>query len=239
MRYVPRVFAFAVLAGLAFIVGAALAGCSGSRLAPGANAALGWRATPELTGPAIDVGLGEYDLGNYDGPFGSPDGATSAPAQAQPDPALVQALKDLEAKQAESAQRLSSLDAKVAAGDLTAEQAEAIKVAAQKGDESAEAARAAAAKVDALQKQLAEVQAKPAPSFLPDDWTVPGLIAFGLAWARYLWGKRQAKALADALAKAKAEAMAHTARAIEAFDELPDTATAAEVREKVRPTPPA
>lgn len=236
-----------------------LIGCRTGRVAPriGAHVGLVTDATKGI-GPTASIDLGEIEGVTLD-PFDTVDEASPAPAQ--PDPALAQALKDLEAKQAAAAehlaqtnaaleQRLLDLDAKVASGDLSPAQAEAIKAgekrnaealaaAVRTGDESAKAAREAADKVSALETKLASLEAQPKPSFLPTDWTIPGLIAFVLGWARYLWGQRQKKALAEQIARAKAEAQAHAARAIEAFDNLPETASPAEVREAVRPPAPA
>jgi hypothetical protein len=255
-----------------------LAGCSGARLGPRVDAHLGLVTDgAKGIGPTASIGLGEYELGGYAGPFGSPDGDASQPAPAAPatpDPALVQALKDLEAKQAEGAerlrqssaaleQRLKELDAKVAAGELSPAQAEAIKAserkanetlaaAVQKGDESTKAAREAAAEAATLRKQLdglnaklAELEAHKAPPWLPTDLTIPSIVAFAGAWGAYLLRKKGAAglkatiaALKDGIAAAEARSKQYAAQAIERFDDLPETATAAEVREAVRPAPP-
>lgn len=228
----------------------ALAGCQGSRLRPGADAALGWSSTPQLTGPAAKLGLGEYEFGG----FGSPDGdATPAPSTpAQPDPALAALTKSLEEKSAAWESRLKDLETKaasaqaasadlqgrVARGELTPDQAAALKKAA---DDSAAAlaagkdfdarlttTKAAADKATqdylALKGQLEQAERSNAmPSWIPKDWTIPGLITFGLAWVAWFMRKRGIDDLRARVAAALKAAITHTNEAVRTFDDLPES----------------
>lgn len=200
-----------------------LAAC---RTQPAIDAAVGWAAEPSLTGPAARVGFGTWEAGD---PTSAGPAAPSAP-----DPALVKALADLDARQAKAAETLASLDAKVAAGALSASQAEEFRAAAARSEALATAAREAAAAAEAARIKAEEKTKNvgPPPS-IPTDWTPQGIIAAvfgaGLWWVR----RRAAKAAREEADRAKAEAKAATARAIEAFDNLPETASAADVRAAV------
>lgn len=226
-----------LLALLLLTLALPLAGCAGTRLKPGVDAALGWSSEPGLSGPAAKLGLGEYDLNLS--PFGSPDGdATPTPtAPAQPDPALVASLKDLAEKQAAAEQRLKGLDAQVAAGTLSPAAAQAIKDATGQASAAAASAQEADAKYQGLLGKLHDLEANAPkmPGWIPTDWTIPGLLAFALAWGKYLLSKKARAKVQAEIEAARADAMAHTKAAIEKFDALPDTATAAEVREAIAP----
>lgn len=197
--------------------------------------AVGWSATDALTGPRLEAG--EYELENPLAPFGDPDGDAAPPAPTPPDPALVASLKSLEEKQAAAEARDKELDAKVAAGQVTPEKAAEFRKGLATAEELTAAAREADKKYADLLAKLneAEKNAPQMPPWLPKDFTIPGLIAFAGMWGAYLLRKKGLNGLRALVEQAKADAMAHTKRAIEAFDNLPETATSAEVREAIAP----
>src|SRR3990167_2444294 len=95
--YLALCAAMVLVAGLASLL---TCGCSAS---PRVGAAIGWRATEALTGPAIDIDLGTYES---TGPLGS----------SVPDPKVADGLAAVEARSAAAQAAIATLDAKGAAG---------------------------------------------------------------------------------------------------------------------------
>lgn len=170
----------------------ALAGC---RAAPLFDAAVGWAATDALTGPRVQVGLGEYDSA-ADAP-GVLDGLRALEAKAAQAQQEVAALRD----QAAAAQAAAAaVDARVQAGALTPEQGAAIKAAAARSEQAVLDAQAAqarlveqAARASALEAraQALEDAAKRLPS-LPTDWTPTGILAALVGVGGWLLRRRAA-----------------------------------------------
>lgn len=215
MRHYRFLAGAAVLAALAFPA----AGC---RVAPRLDAGIGWSSTDSMTGPHLDIGLGEYQAADpING--GSPcPGGVCAPAA--PDPALVQGMAALEAKAAEAKAQVAALDAKVAAGALTPEQAATIREATAKADTAAQVAREATARAETAQAKAAEAEGKAGKMPpIPTDWSPTGILAAAVAFG--LWYiRRKAATLARAAADAaKAEALEAQAAAIKEYDAAPYT----------------
>lgn len=217
--YLALCAAMVLVAGLASLL---TCGCSAS---PRVGAAIGWRATEALTGPAIDIDLGTYES---TGPLGA----------SVPDPKVAEGLAAVEARSAAAQAALATLDAKVAAGALTPAQAEEIRRATATGEAAATAAREASAQyavLDAKARSLEEKAGK-APS-IPTDWTLGGILSSAIAAGLYLVRKSAVKNARDEAEKARVAALKSNADALVAFDALPETASAADVRAAVTPTP--
>lgn len=220
---------------------AVLAGTVGCRAAPLLDAAAGWSSTDALTGPRIQVGLGEYQATDpFTGNSPCPGGICTPPA---PDPALVDGLKAVEAQAAAAKAQVDALDAKVAAGTLTQAQADSIRDATAKADAAAQAAREATARATAAQADATAAANKvPPPPSIPTDWTPTGILG-ALVGAGLWFVRRRAAQAAQAQAdRAKAEALAAQKAALDAYDAAPYTPAdvasikAAEIGATPRPT---
>lgn len=206
---------------------------------PRGRIAAGWRSTPDLTGPAIDVDAGTYETKN---PFAAdaPEGDASKPkAEPQPDPAIAQA--ELDKKAAAADKKLEDAKTAVAAGTLPQAELDKITAAVADANEAKAAARAMLEKYNDLEDRAKKAEAKIAgvgiTSFIPKGFDLAHLGEAGMALAMFLLNRKRAKEARDLADAAKAEANAHTAKAIVAFDALPDTAAPAEVREAVTAAP--
>src|SRR3990167_8764452 len=198
--YLALCAAMVLVAGLASLL---TCGCSASHRV---GAAIGWRATEALTGPAIDIDLGTYES---TGPLGA----------SVPDPKVAEGLAAVEARSAAAQAALATLDAKVAAGALTPAQAEEIRRATATGEAAATAAREASAQyavLDAKARSLEEKAGK-APS-IPTDWTLGGILSSAIAAGLYLVRKSAVKNARDEAEKARVAALKSNARALVAVD---------------------
>lgn len=201
---------------------AVLAGAGGCRAVPRLDAALGWSSTPSLTGPSVQVGVGEYQVSDLvNGGSPCPGGICAPPA---PDPALVDGLRAVEAKAAEAKAQVDALDAKVAAGTLTQAQADSIRDATAKADTAAQAAREATERAKAAQAEATAAANKvPPPPSIPTDWTPTGILG-ALVGAGLWYVRRRAAQEAQAKAdQARADALQAQQDALRAYDAAPYT----------------
>lgn len=222
---------------------------TGCRAVPLFDAAIGWASSEALTGPRVQVGVGEY-----------------GPAE---DTAVLDGLRALEAKAAQADRRAEELaqtaaaakaaadavDAKVASGALTPEQGAAIRTAAGRAEQAvldaqAAIARATAADVaakdataravalDAKAEEIAKRVGSAPP--IPTDWTPTGILA-GLVGLGGWLVRRRAASLARAEAdRAREEALAAQRDALAAYDAAPFTAEdAASLAAAASPKPAA
>lgn len=238
LSFVPLLLAASVM-GFGFVT--ALSAC---RAVPRGSFAVGWRSTPETTGPAVAFDAGEYEFKNpLAGVFGGGDeksAADTAKAKADSD-AQLKATEDAIAAKAAAAKAdadakaaaAAAAPAQVAAGTLSEADAQKIADAAA----MAVAANARAAKIEAsftalstkyhdLDVKATELERKleeGKPGWVPKDWSAAGLASFVMGWGLWYVKSRAAKAARAEADKAKADAIAHGNKQLAHFDDMPDS----------------
>lgn len=168
-------------------------------------------------------------------------GANAANAPA-PDPAPAYA--ELQQRITASDKVIAELRAAVAAGTANPETLKAVEAVRAQNDASAKIASDAMAKVAELQKAHDALASRPFPVQIgptgpqgndgkPIDLTLPGLLTLAMGALGWWNDRRTAKKSAADLKAAKAAAAVAVAEALRVWEELPQTASDADVREAV------
>jgi hypothetical protein len=209
----------------------------GCKAVPQGTLAAGWRSTPELTGPAVDVGLGQYELKS---PFASDAPPVDQKAQAASTAELkgtedaiaakaAAAKADADAKAAAAA----AAPAQVAAGTLSEADAKKISDAADMAVAANKHAVELQASFTALSTKYHDLDAKATaleqqieaekPGFLPKSFDLKGVIALATAWGLWLVHRNGAKTARAEAEQAKNDAIAAGKKGLADFDALPDS----------------